>query len=79
MRRPSGTATSANAYGLILKKEAIMKNVDPVCGMTVDATTAHKSRYEGREVLFCSSVCKQKFDVDPKRYAARPSADKSSR
>ena len=56
-----------------------MKQIDPVCGMTVDATTTHKSRYEGREVLFCSSVCKQKFDAEPKRYAGRPPADKSSR
>lgn len=48
-----------------------MKSTDPVCGMTVDSNSAHKSNYQGRDVYFCSASCKQKFDADPKKYAAK--------
>jgi len=48
-----------------------MKEIDPVCGMSVDSTTPHKSRYQDREVFFCAAACKQKFDADPQRFAGR--------
>jgi uncharacterized membrane protein YraQ (UPF0718 family)/YHS domain-containing protein len=35
---------------------------DPVCGMTVARSTAHRSEREGRTVFFCSAGCKAKFD-----------------
>jgi Cu+-exporting ATPase len=41
---------------------------DPVCGMEVDTSTPHRSRAEGRNILFCSASCKAKFDADPGRY-----------
>ncbi len=41
---------------------------DPVCGMTVKPTTAHRLTHEGHEVLFCSARCKEKFAADPARY-----------
>ena len=41
---------------------------DPVCGMTVKPTTAHRLVHEGHEVLFCSARCKDKFAADPARY-----------
>ncbi len=41
---------------------------DPVCGMTVKPSTAHRTVHEGREVLFCSAGCKEKFLADPAKY-----------
>jgi P-type Cu+ transporter len=41
---------------------------DPVCGMTVKPTTPHCTMHEGREVLFCSLRCKDKFISDPVKY-----------
>jgi len=41
---------------------------DPVCGMTVKPTTAHRTMHEGHEVLFCSARCKDKFVATPAHY-----------
>ena len=45
---------------------------DPVCGMTVDPSTAKGGRveHEGREYAFCSAKCREKFLADPARYVA---------
>jgi Cu+-exporting ATPase len=42
---------------------------DPVCGMTVKPTTAHRVIHEGHEVVFCSARCKDKFVANPAHYA----------
>ncbi|MGH7121522.1 MAG: heavy metal translocating P-type ATPase [Acetobacteraceae bacterium] len=51
---------------------------DPVCGMTVDPTSAHhRAAHAGQVFFFCSAGCEQKFTADAPRYlhnAARPSA-----
>ena len=41
---------------------------DPVCGMSVKSTSAHRTTHEGQEVLFCSAKCKDKFVADPAKY-----------
>jgi Cu+-exporting ATPase len=42
---------------------------DPVCGMTIDPTTAAATReHDGNEFSFCSIGCAEKFDADPHRY-----------
>jgi len=43
---------------------------DPVCGMTVDLDhpKGGKTVFEGREIGFCSSRCKARFEADPQRY-----------
>ena len=42
---------------------------DPVCGMTVDETTAEfKSEYQGETYYFCSADCKKMFDESPDIY-----------
>jgi uncharacterized protein len=42
---------------------------DPVCGMTVDpSTAAHRSEFGGKTYYFCSSGCKVSFDAQPDRY-----------
>ena len=43
--------------------------LDPVCGMTVKPTTAHRTTHQGREQLFCSARCLAKFTADPATYA----------
>jgi uncharacterized membrane protein YraQ (UPF0718 family)/YHS domain-containing protein len=42
---------------------------DPVCGMSVDPSTAkEKLDYKGVSYYFCSAGCKQSFAVDPDKY-----------
>lgn len=35
--------------------------IDPICGMTVDETTALRAERDGHPVYFCSEHCRQKF------------------
>jgi Cu+-exporting ATPase len=37
------------------------KATDPICGMTVDITTALHSEHDGKTSYFCSEHCKEKF------------------
>src|ERR1051326_3529214 len=54
------------------------RQVDPVCGMTVDpATAAAQSEFEGETFYFCCAGCKQKFDADPSRFAATNSDEQA--
>ncbi len=42
---------------------------DPICGMTVDITTAkYQSEFDGRQFYFCCGGCKQTFDKQPDKY-----------
>lgn len=44
--------------------------VDPVCGMTIDPTTAAASEVvDGKRVYFCSEACCRRFRVNPRAYA----------
>lgn len=44
---------------------------DPICGMTVNPSTAkYKTEYRGETVFFCCAQCKQTFEREPARYAA---------
>ena len=45
--------------------------IDPVCGMRIDEQTALRSTYQGKPYYFCSSQCKETFDLSPERYAKR--------
>jgi len=43
--------------------------LDPVCGMTVDRTTAkHRFEYGGQTHYFCSAGCETKFEANPEKY-----------
>ncbi|HEY5885262.1 MAG TPA: heavy metal translocating P-type ATPase [Pyrinomonadaceae bacterium] len=45
------------------------KNIDPVCGMTVDPHSAAGSHeYNGTNYYFCSKGCLQKFQQDPEGF-----------
>src|SRR5665647_1895948 len=41
---------------------------DPVCGMEVNPESPFQTTYEGREYLFCSMHCLDKFKEDPGQY-----------
>ena len=41
---------------------------DPVCGMAVMPTTAHRLMHDGTEVLFCSARCQETFRTNPAHY-----------
>ena len=61
--------SAAASTKLPMAAEAV---TDPVCGMEVDASkTAHQSEYEGATYRFCSKSCKDKFDANQARYAAK--------
>ena len=44
--------------------------VDPVCGMTVDPSTALTAEANGRTYWFCSEHCRTRFQADPDRYTS---------
>ncbi len=47
---------------------------DPVCGMTVRASSPHLHEFEGETYHFCCAGCKTKFAADPVRYLKPQSA-----
>ena len=51
--------------------ETVAVNVDPVCGMTVDeGGAAVRLQHGGKDYLFCSAQCLEKFKADPAKYGA---------
>lgn len=48
------------------------KDVDPVCGMTVDTKNARSSVYDGHVYYFCSQDCRDKFEASPTTYIKGP-------
>ncbi|HOW06178.1 HAD-IC family P-type ATPase, partial [Methanospirillum hungatei] len=45
------------------------KEIDPICGMSVDPNTAQfKSTYEGKTYYFCNKGCMDTFDKNPAQY-----------
>jgi Cu+-exporting ATPase len=48
---------------------------DPVCGMTVEVTTAYSEAVGGDTYYFCSEGCRECFDEDPSGYGAQVRAD----
>ncbi|PDT71064.1 copper-translocating P-type ATPase [Bradyrhizobium ottawaense] len=55
--------------------DAASKVHDPVCGMTVDPTTAkHRFDHHGETFHFCSAGCRTKFAADPAKYLAKDKA-----
>jgi YHS domain-containing protein len=48
----------------------MMDAKDPVCGMTVEVTTAYSEAVGGQTYYFCSESCRQRFDENPTGYGA---------
>ena len=63
-RRPGSSAT-------LLAPE---KDVDPVCGMTIQTVTAKSAMHEGHVYYFCSQSCREKFEAAPTSYVKPASA-----
>jgi Cu+-exporting ATPase len=42
--------------------------IDLVCGMTVNASTSHRTTHAGHEYLFCSAHCVKKFAASPESF-----------
>ena len=54
------------------EKEGEVMTKDPVCGMQVDPTkAAGTSEFQGKTYVFCSAVCKRKFDSNPQQYSGK--------
>jgi Cu+-exporting ATPase len=51
-----------------LNNEPAAATVDPVCGMSVDATSPHQVVFNNSVYRFCSSGCRQKFEENPEGY-----------
>jgi P-type Cu+ transporter len=47
---------------------------DPVCGMSVDKSTARSLTHEGMKYYFCSPYCLDIFSKDPTRFLQRPTS-----
>ena len=45
--------------------ESDTKATDPVCGMTVDTTTALHAERDGKTFYFCGERCREKFLSTP--------------
>ena len=62
----------------LARSENSAPSQDPVCGMEVSATSAHRLTHDGRDVLFCSARCKTKFEADPAKYLDAEKAGKDA-
>lgn len=71
----SHSSSSCGAHGH--HHEAQAKEIDPVCGMSVDPN-AGKPRFDfqGKTHHFCSNSCRTKFEADPLRYLDKNKAPK---
>ena len=45
--------------------------VDPVCRMSVNPSTARESEYSGKRFFFCSEDCQKRFWSQPTAYYAQ--------
>jgi uncharacterized protein len=57
-------AVALALWGLTLRRGAR----DPVCGMTVDRSTALTSEWRGQTYYFCGAGCKSRFEADPETF-----------
>ena len=49
-------------------RDFFAEKIDPVCKMPVEDDTKILSKYKGKKVGFCSVVCQEMFDKNPKKY-----------
>jgi adenylate cyclase len=53
---------------------------DPVCGMLLlPDDVASRSTWHGKNFAFCSEICREAFDEDPRRFVAEPDHSSSNR
>ncbi len=55
--------------------ETLAKEIDPVCGMSVDPSAGKpRFEYQGKTYHFCCNGCRTKFEADPARYLDKSKA-----
>jgi xanthine dehydrogenase accessory factor len=61
---------AAGAFQPVLHRIAApVQALDPVCGMTVQVSSAHhRFQHEGRTYYFCAAGCQREFERDPAAY-----------
>jgi xanthine dehydrogenase accessory factor len=73
-RRQSSSVTEYKSSNtnlqLPMAQNLVLEAIDPVCGMTVEITTAHfTTDHNGKTYYFCAAGCKRSFDKEPGKYA----------
>jgi len=64
-----GTMDNYSSDGDVANPADVSRQIDPVCGMTVDPATAAATRtHDGVDYFFCNPGCADKFEADPDRY-----------
>ena len=51
-----------------VEPETRAQAIDPVCGMRVSKDSQHRHAHEGKQYLFCSGSCHDKFVSTPDKY-----------
>ncbi len=50
---------------------------DPVCGRTITIQqSVGKRPYEGQTYYFCQTICRELFELNPRRYVSPPAVMK---
>ena len=65
----TGGPEMLRAMGVPPEEQAKLQR-DPVCGMSVDPSTAKKAEHGGVTYYFCSAGCRSAFEKNPTRYTA---------
>jgi len=69
-RRLKGLIDTVDLFRVRCREVAPTRTIDPVCGMElVTEDAAARLHWEGKELLFCSIECLQRFTASPERYA----------
>jgi YHS domain-containing protein len=63
--RPKGIASASGGDAHWIAPD---KDVDPVCGMTIETAKAKTAVHDGHVYHFCSQDCRQKFEANPASY-----------
>lgn len=61
---PDSSSTSATRWA------PPPKDIDLVCGMTVETAAAKPSIFNGHVYYFCSQDCREKFEASPGKYTS---------
>jgi Cu+-exporting ATPase len=69
---PGRISSREELIGAGHKGDSEKMSTDPVCGMQVSEQQARgESDYKGKTFYFCSTSCKDQFDLNPERYAGK--------
>jgi YHS domain-containing protein len=67
--RGHGDSKSENATLNPQRIRPPAREIDPVCGMTVETASSRSSVFDGRIYYFCSANCRDRFEANPQAFA----------